>query len=108
MVTDPDWKLKYKGEQWFLGDTYNFSIGQGDLALTPVGINQEAQILASDGELCVPQVEEDTPHCKKLSIKTDYLDVVRQGMEMACSDGGTVSTFLILESPKVACKTWNC
>ena len=36
MIPDPDWKQRTKHEQWYLGDTYNMSIGQGDDLVTPL------------------------------------------------------------------------
>ncbi len=36
LVPDPDWKRARRDEGWFPGDTANVSIGQGDLALTPL------------------------------------------------------------------------
>ena len=30
-VPTPEWKLKNIGEQWYLGDTYHYGIGQGYL-----------------------------------------------------------------------------
>ncbi len=35
-IPDPAWKLSRRSERWFPGDTANVSIGQGDLALTPL------------------------------------------------------------------------
>ena len=32
----PAWKQQHSGTPWLLGDTYNVSIGQGDLLLTPI------------------------------------------------------------------------
>ncbi|MDP2647661.1 MAG: penicillin-binding transpeptidase domain-containing protein, partial [Candidatus Yanofskybacteria bacterium] len=35
-VPTPEWKQKTKKEGWYQGDTYNVSIGQGDLLVTPL------------------------------------------------------------------------
>lgn len=35
-MPDPPWKLSRRDEKWFPGDTANVSIGQGDLAVTPL------------------------------------------------------------------------
>ncbi|MBU0540233.1 penicillin-binding protein 2 [Patescibacteria group bacterium] len=37
-VPSQEWKKKTKGEDWFIGDTYNLSIGQGDLLVTPLQV----------------------------------------------------------------------
>ncbi len=44
LVPDPDWKRRTRGIGWFPGDTANMSIGQGDLALSPL---QLATFIAS-------------------------------------------------------------
>lgn len=36
LVPDPEWKQRQRGDRWFPGDTANVSIGQGDLAITPL------------------------------------------------------------------------
>lgn len=35
-VPSKEWKQQTKGEPWYIGDTYNLSIGQGDLLITPL------------------------------------------------------------------------
>ncbi len=32
------WKLDYRHEPWYVGDTYNLSIGQGDIVVTPLRV----------------------------------------------------------------------
>lgn len=103
LVPDPIWKQKTKGERWFLGNTYHMSIGQGDLALTPIAINTEVATIAFDGRKCTPVIVGDTK-CIDLEISEKTLNIIKQGMEAACSTGGTGYTFFDFE-PKVACKT---
>lgn len=108
LVPSPDWKLKTKNEKWFLGNTYHFSIGQGDLALTPIGIHRANLVITSDGLLCSLKIVGDTV-CHKLKMKSENLDLVKKGMEMTCSTGGTGYTFFDFsekhEGIDVACKT---
>ena len=49
-VPDPDWKKKKRNEQWYIGDTYHISIGQGDLLVTPLQINNMTSYFANDGK----------------------------------------------------------
>lgn len=50
------WKEEKKGERWYVGDTYNLSIGQGDILVTPLQIaNMTAQI-ANSGKYYKPHV----------------------------------------------------
>ncbi|OGN00571.1 MAG: hypothetical protein A3B91_01705 [Candidatus Yanofskybacteria bacterium RIFCSPHIGHO2_02_FULL_41_29] len=55
-IPTPEWKLKEKGEPWYLGDTYNISIGQGDLLLTPLWLNGYVSAIANDGIIYKPRV----------------------------------------------------
>ena len=51
LVPDPSWKKKVKNEGWYVGNTYHFSIGQGDLLTTPLQINQMTATVANGGGL---------------------------------------------------------
>ena len=55
-VPSPDWKLQTKGESWYLGDTYNMSIGQGDLLVTPLWLNSYISAVANGGTIYKPMV----------------------------------------------------
>lgn len=103
LVPTPEWKKKIKEEPWFLGNTYHVAIGQGDLAVTPIEINQAVSTIASGGVLCSPRVV-SSGKCKDLNIKKEYLDLVKEGMIKVCSSGGTGYTFFGF-TPQVACKT---
>lgn len=103
LVPTPDWKLKVTKQAWFLGDTYHFAIGQGDLAVKPISINVETSTIAEDGNECFPRIAEK-PTCHSLKISKENLDLVKQGMVEACSSGGTGYTFFDFK-PQVACKT---
>ncbi len=107
LVPTPEWKLKVKGEPWFLGNTYHLSIGQGDLAVTPVEVNAAVSVIASNGFLCKPKIIKDGSNnneCKNLGLKKENLELVKKGMVGACSSGGTGYTFFDF-IPQVACKT---
>jgi penicillin-binding protein 2 len=52
----PDWKYQTKKEPWYQGDTYNISIGQGDLLVTPLWINAYVSAIANGGTIWQPQV----------------------------------------------------
>lgn len=103
LMPDPEWKKRVKNENWFLGNTYHASIGQGDVTTTVAQINSLTRVIANGGKLCTPRIA-DTPECKDLGIKADVLKTVKEGMIEACSTGGTGYTFFDFE-PQVACKT---
>ncbi|MBX4211515.1 MAG: hypothetical protein KW806_01820, partial [Candidatus Yanofskybacteria bacterium] len=55
-VPTPEWKEKNRHEPWYQGDTFNISIGQGDLLVTPLWINTYVSAIANGGTLNKPQV----------------------------------------------------
>ncbi len=55
-VPTPDWKLAARSESWYQGDTYNVSIGQGDLLVTPLWLNSYISAIANGGILHKPLV----------------------------------------------------
>jgi penicillin-binding protein 2 len=85
-----------------LGNTYHVAIGQGDLALTPIEVNQAIAAVAT-GKLCQPKIG-GGGECRDLQVDGQNLEVVREGMGEACSEGGTGYTFFDF-IPGVSCKT---
>lgn len=85
----------------FLGDLYHLAIGQGDLLVTPLQVNNWTSVIANGGKLCPPYVFQKTI-CKDLKVSKKTLDLVKQGLVAACSPGGTAYP---LFGMNVACKT---
>lgn len=105
LVPSPEWKKAVKGERWFLGNTYHFSIGQGDLSVTPIAASRIAQVISNGGRLCRPYINSElTASCKDLEIEPMHLNTIKAGMKAACDPGGTGVPFF--EFPvEVGCKT---
>jgi penicillin-binding protein 2 len=113
LVPSPEWKIKEKGERWFLGNTYHMSIGQGDLAISPAEVNKAISAIAYSGKMCSPHLsnlnfnKED--NCSDLGLNKKTIELVKEGMVAACKPGGTGFTFFDFEEKsggiKVACKT---
>jgi penicillin-binding protein 2 len=118
LIPSPTWKLREKGEKWFLGNTYHLSIGQGDIALTPLSINMAISAIASGGKLCKPQIvtavwdggkwTKVESQCQNIQVDMDTTNLTKQGLVEACSPGGTGYTFFDFKDKngtEVACKT---
>lgn len=95
-----EWKESFKGEQWYIGDTYNTSIGQGDVLVTPLQVAQYTSVVANNGTLYSPKIvytaQTDDNQIEytvdPVVIDTNiidpyYLQIVREGMRMAVTDG---------------------
>jgi penicillin-binding protein 2 len=112
LIPSPSWKLRVKGESWFLGNTYHMSIGQGDVAITPLAINAAISAIARNGVYCQPHlaIEErlGNDKCVELEINKKSIDLVKKGMIGACSPEGTSVAFFDFSKIygiDVACKT---
>lgn len=57
-MPEPDWKRRLYGENWSTGDTYNASLGQGFLNITPLQLVSMASAVANGGILYQPTIIE--------------------------------------------------
>lgn len=94
LIPSPFWKEEIIGDHWYTGDTYNLSIGQGYILVTPLQVTMATAVIANNAFLCQPQLlkipNKLTPqHCQKLPISQKTLDLIQEGMKQACSPGGT-------------------
>ncbi|HUD09495.1 MAG TPA: penicillin-binding transpeptidase domain-containing protein [Patescibacteria group bacterium] len=90
LVPTQEWKLKNIGEQWYLGDTYHYGIGQGYLLTTPLQVNSWTQAIANDGILYRPHLLLSQPPQVITSnlLDSHSSDLIKEGMVEACSPGG--------------------
>jgi len=56
VLPDPQWMQKVKNRRWLLGDTYNVSIGQGDLLITPIELLNYISAIANGGKFYKPRI----------------------------------------------------
>ncbi len=84
-LPSPDWKQKKTGKPWLLGDTYNVSIGQGDLLLTPIQLLNYISAIANHGKMYQPVINQN--QAKKVLADLSELEPqfkeVRKGMREA-------------------------
>lgn len=102
-VPDPLWKKLSRFENWYDGDTANFSIGQGDLLVTPIQVARMTAVFANHGYLVTPylikgidgqKVDSYKRKLVRINIKDNLLAPVREGMRRVIVDPqGTASIF---------------
>ncbi len=116
LTPDPIWKKTNKNEDWYTGDTYNVSIGQGDVLVTPLQMAAAIAAIANDGTLWQPKIvskitDSDGKIVKEFKPKIirdnimdkNNLQIVREGMREAVTEG---SAYFLKDLPiKVAGKT---
>lgn len=93
-LPDKEWKQDVWNEGWWDGDTYNLSIGQGYILITPLEVVNAFSSIANGGTLLKPQVvqkiinssdgsvvEEMLPQViRENFISQESLETVREGM----------------------------
>jgi penicillin-binding protein 2 len=120
-IPSPEWKEETKNQPWVDGDTYNLSIGQGDILITPLQVITAFSAIANGGTLFRPQIvkeiidsnknvtQEFSPEITRENfIDADYLKVSREGMREAVTGQGAPlasSTMLNSLPVPVAAKT---
>ncbi len=111
-VPSREWKRKRFNQPWYIGETLNSSIGQGDFLTTPLQIAQFTALMATgrlvkphlaksiDGEKVMPEFEDVlTPSQHK------KLPIIQQAMRQVCQHSkGTAVHFMHAKIP-VAGKT---
>ena len=100
LVPDATWKSENLGEPWTLGDTYNFGIGQGYVAVTPLQMLTAITAMTNGGQLLTPHVvkelvdshghvlQEIAPEARTtVPVLPEYLDALLAGMRQSVTDG---------------------
>lgn len=93
-----EWKREFNQDnpenaRWFVGDTINMVIGQGDLLATPLQIANLYLAIATRGDLYIPHlatkvetydgqlVERFEPKIKRrIGVKREYFDLIERGL----------------------------
>ncbi len=104
-IPSPEWKKQTFKENWWDGDTYHLSIGQGALTATPLQVAMAYAAIANGGTLYQPEIVKkivDTSsgvvktveQTKPVVIRDNFIDqenlqAVREGMKLGASAGGT-------------------
>lgn len=121
-VPTADWKKKTKGESWYIGDTYHFAIGQGDVLVNPLQVANFTATVANGGKLMEPHlvnaildvnnnvVREIAPKI----IRENFIDaynnnVVREGMQQTVLAGSarSLQTLPVAMAGKTGTAQWS-
>ena len=117
-LPDPEQKEARKNDIWRLGDTYNATIGQGDLLVSPVQLISYIASIANGGKLFKPRLVERVENGagevlerylpeinSDLSYLGDYIKEVQSGMEDTVQKSYGTANLLSILPMKVAGKT---
>jgi|SRR6185369_12062665 len=90
VVPNKEWKKDVIKEDWYLGDTYHYGIGQGFLLTTPLQVNVWTQVIANGGTLYQPRILKDgrLNAIRKNIVSEKTIGLIREGMVESCSTGG--------------------
>lgn len=118
-IPTPEWKKQNIKEPWWDGDTYNLSIGQSYLQVTPLQVASAYCAIANGGTLYKPQIAQEiidvsngSPETVKEFnpeiIRSNFIDqenlqIIREGMRDGVKYGSSVSLNSL--PVKVASKT---
>lgn len=110
------WKEEYKQERWYIGDTYNMSIGQGDVLVTPLQVASWMSVFANGGTLYQPHLVKEFFDIENNIVKTvepiilnegfisaDNIATINKGLRQAVLSGSAISLYDLPVS--VAAKT---
>ncbi|MCK4912343.1 MAG: penicillin-binding protein 2 [Candidatus Omnitrophica bacterium] len=93
------WKKKTLKQNWYAGDTVNFSIGQGFMNVTPLANMLAINVFASDGYLIKPRIlkkvgnlSSSLPSRTYLKYKKEFIKEIKKGLRGVVNNkGGTAS-----------------
>jgi penicillin-binding protein 2 len=88
-IPTPEWKQKTFKENWYLGDTYNTSIGQYGFQVTPIQIIRAVSTLANGGVMISPTILHGQAPVQEslVDIPQKYFTVVKEGMRQGVLSG---------------------
>ncbi len=95
-LPSPDWKEKKTKQPWLLGDTYNVSIGQGDLLLTPIQLINYISVIANGGKVYQLTVSKNSDHkvISDISYLSSQFKEVRKGMRLVATSKRSMANTL--------------
>jgi penicillin-binding protein 2 len=116
------WKEQTKNEPWYIGDTYHFAIGQGDVLVTPLQVANYTAAIANGGTLYKPHLvskildsnNQVVQEIKPQIIRQNFIDsadlnIVREGMRQTVTSGSGrfLNTLPVTMAGKTGTAQWS-
>ncbi len=106
------WKRKKYNQPWYIGETLNSSIGQGDFLVTPIQMTQFTALMAT-GKLITPYITKKIGNIENYTISKDILTpdekmklpLIQRAMYEVCNHKKGTATKYINSKIKIAGKT---
>lgn len=91
LVPDEEWKRNTMKTSWYLGDTFNTSIGQGFLKVTPLQMALAMATFVNGGKRVKPTIIRDMPsEPEDLGLNPKNLEIIKDALVAAVNEpGGT-------------------
>ena len=102
-IPTPDWKESTKEEIWYIGDTYNLSIGQGDFLTSPLQMTVATAAIANGGTLYKPRLVQGIARSGNIisnafepeitnakMIAPEHIQTIREGMRQTVTRGTAI------------------
>jgi penicillin-binding protein 2 len=112
IVPSREWKKKKYNRSWYIGETVNTSIGQGDFLVTPMQMAQFTALIAT-GKLPIPHFakqigsKEYNPEKKDILTKEELkkLPLIQKAMYEVCNHPKGTATHYLSSKVRLAGKT---
>ncbi len=97
LVPDPAWKEAVLQEPWYIGNTINTAIGQGDVQATPLQVATMIAAIANGGYVVTPHLNLDAPAAKiprrSLGLRPETLAKLRESLRAVFEYGTAQSLY---------------
>jgi len=108
LIPNTEWKRTKRGGDWYLGETYNASIGQGYVAVTPIQLALMTATVANGGRVMQPTFIKDPAeiHVRStVDLDPDTLRRVMAGMSAVVNEAGGTARVAASSIVKIGGKT---
>lgn len=105
-IPDEDWKMKRFKDRWYQGETINYVIGQGYLAVTPLEILRMVGTVAVETEMPSPHfVKSGKVARKKVVFNHEDVKIVKEGLYRVVQSEYGTGQYARVPFMKIAGKT---